>query len=492
MARRELIQAVSARTCRFPPGGGRTAHPSPATLTEPATISAVSDPTDALAATAISVGRPLAASSSTISQVGRYRVERELGAGGMGIVYAAHDPELDRRVALKVLRVVGDDARARLSREARAMAKLTHPNVVRVYEVGTVDDRAYIAMELVDGSSLAEWLSSGEHTMADRVSALLAAGHGLAAAHAAGVVHRDFKPHNVLRAHDGRILVTDFGLARSSTSSVEESARVASADASPLAVLTRTGSFVGTPAYMAPEQWNGSVVTAATDQFAFCVSLWEAITHKRPFTGTTLDALRAQVERGPATLDARGISAAMKPILRRGLDPDPAKRWPNMTVLLGAIAATRRSSRGVIIAALVAAVVVALAVGTFVVTRDSHEAQPLPTQFTKLSDGRVTAPQPAVAALVEALRGKVGARFIPAFGTKPGFKLYAIRVGSYIDAIGLLNGDTLTAVDGHPVDTIAHLDQVLQGLTNARAFRLDILRAGAERTLVIESTSARQ
>jgi eukaryotic-like serine/threonine-protein kinase len=149
--------------------------------------------------------------------VGKYRLERVLGSGGMGVVWAAHDPDLERTIALKLLRGAAADAdphaRQRLLREARAMAKLAHPNVIVVYEVGTAGDRDFIAMELVDGSSLDVWLAD-KPARKDAWQAVLAAGRGLAAAHAAGLVHRDFKPHNVLRARDGRIVVTDFGLAR--------------------------------------------------------------------------------------------------------------------------------------------------------------------------------------------------------------------------------------------------------------------------------------
>ncbi|HEY5950586.1 MAG TPA: serine/threonine-protein kinase, partial [Kofleriaceae bacterium] len=146
--------------------------------------------------------------------LGRYRLERELGAGGMGVVHSAFDPDLERRVALKVLRGDGGEARQRLLREARALARLTHPNVVTVHEVGSANGRDYVAMELIEGETLADWLKAAPRTHAEILSVFTAAGRGLAAAHAAGLVHRDFKPHNVLRRKDGRIVVTDFGLAR--------------------------------------------------------------------------------------------------------------------------------------------------------------------------------------------------------------------------------------------------------------------------------------
>ena len=150
------------------------------------------------------------------AMLGRYRLERELGAGAMGVVHAAFDPDLERRIALKVLRVPAatPEAKGRLMREARAMARLAHPNVVTVHEIGTAGGRDFVAMELIHGETLAHWLRSTRRSTAAILDAFLAAGRGLAAAHAAGIVHRDFKPHNVLRGRDGRIAVTDFGLAR--------------------------------------------------------------------------------------------------------------------------------------------------------------------------------------------------------------------------------------------------------------------------------------
>jgi hypothetical protein len=281
--------------------------------------------------------------------LGRYRLERALGEGGMGVVHAAFDPDLERRVALKVLRTTegtGEEARQRLLREARAMARLTHANVVTVHEVGTASGRDYVAMELIDGETLAEWLRSAPRQPGEILAAFVSAGRGLAAAHAAGLVHRDFKPHNVLRRRDGRICVTDFGLARGVEveASLEATKRLQAGVAthgdhtpSSLSGLTATGSVLGTPAYMAPEQWSGGTVGPAADQFAFCVALWEALTGERPFRGATVEALKAEVQRGPAELDASKLPRRVRGALRRGLDPDPARRWPSMDALLGAL-----------------------------------------------------------------------------------------------------------------------------------------------------------
>ena len=280
------------------------------------------------------------------ASVERYRLEHKLGEGAMGVVHVAFDPNLQRRVALKVLRSTASSAEAkdRLLREARAMARLAHPNVVTVHEVGTANGGDYIAMELIRGETLADWLRSEHRRSADIVEAFVAAGRGLAAAHAAGIVHRDFKPHNVLRDRQGRIVVTDFGLAREAQADLPlsleatlpvEDRLVATPESS--IELTSTGALLGTPAYMAPEQWVGGPVTPATDQFAFCVALWEALCGERPYRGRSLDELRRQVALGPGALDVHRIPRRLRAILRRGLDPDPLQRWPNMDVLLARI-----------------------------------------------------------------------------------------------------------------------------------------------------------
>jgi len=307
------------------------------------------------ATAAVSSTARVEAADALGSSLGRYRLEHEIGEGGMGVVHAAFDPDLERRIALKVLRIAAPsiEAKDRLLREARAMARLAHPNVVTVHEVGTVNGRDYVAMELIVGDTLADWLRSEKRRPSEIVAAFLAAGRGLAAAHAAGIVHRDFKPHNVLRSRNGRIVVTDFGLAREAQGEVtapRESALALPAalpafpDHTPssLAGITVTGSLLGTPAYMAPEQWSGGAVTPATDQFAYCVALWEALAGERPYRGPTLDELRAQAALGPGALDASKIPRRLRAILRRGLDPDPAGRWPTMDALLAQIVRVER------------------------------------------------------------------------------------------------------------------------------------------------------
>ncbi|MGN6104447.1 MAG: serine/threonine-protein kinase [Kofleriaceae bacterium] len=307
---------------------------------------------DPSAATAAEPARP--ASSATQGQaLGKYRLDRVIGSGGMGIVWAAFDPDLERAVALKLLHAANNEPtlRSRLLREARAMARLKHPNVLTVYEVGTDQNRDYIAMELVDGDNLDEWLRT-RPPRGEILDALLAAGRGLAAAHAAGLVHRDFKPHNVLRSRDGHVYVTDFGLARGQIedgADVEQVAVAALPDElasgshprrTPDSVLdsplTQTGVMIGTPAYMAPEQFVGRAPDPRSDQFAFCVTAWEALTGTRPFRGANLDELRAAAGGGVSALEAE-LPPRIRAVLARGLDPSPAARWPDLPSLLRAL-----------------------------------------------------------------------------------------------------------------------------------------------------------
>jgi serine/threonine protein kinase len=212
------------------------------------------------------------------TSIARYRVLDVIGSGAMGTVYAVYDPVLDRRVALKLVRggVVSDEARERVLREAQAMARLTHPNVVAVHDAGIVGEQVFIAMDLVEGRSLSRWLADTHPALPAILDAFLQAGRGLLATHRAGLVHRDFKPDNVLVGADGSVRVGDFGLAR--IESAPDAVTTPDAPA-PLptitASLTRTGAFLGTPAYMALEQLEGRPADARSDQFAFCVALYE-------------------------------------------------------------------------------------------------------------------------------------------------------------------------------------------------------------------------
>ena len=313
-----------------------------------------------------------------LERVGRFTLLERLGRGGMGVVYVALDPELDRKVAIKLLRPDHREesaARARLLREAQAIARLAHPNVITVFESGTHGELVYIAMELVDGVDLrTAWAEAETHR---EVLGLFAdAGRGLAAAHEAGLVHRDFKPENVMVGADGRVRVLDFGLARSGAAapvnSVDSSAttvplrrggsRVVEADdlqaetdpgyadthdVSPDTAprsgdrlvgrtLTKTGSLMGTPAYMAPEQFLGGDASPRSDLFSFCVALYEALFGTRPFAGDDLQALIAELTAGkvrPIPSDTK-VPARIRALVLRGLALDPEDRYPSMQALL--------------------------------------------------------------------------------------------------------------------------------------------------------------
>ena len=268
--------------------------------------------------------------------VGRYLVLGVLGSGAMGVVYDAYDPELARKVALKLVRTEGgnaDQRRARLLREGQAMARLEHPHVVRVYDVGRFGEQVFVTMEQATGGTLTAWLHAAPRTRDEVLTRFLEAGRGLEAAHRAGLVHRDFKPDNVLLGADGRARVTDFGLARWDASETKADAVPASAD---LAV-TRTGAMVGTPAYMAPEQLAGQPSDARADVYAFSVSLFEGLTGRRPFTAGSIEALQRSIAAGQLPDEARRLPAKLRSILQKGLATDPSARWPSMTALLDAL-----------------------------------------------------------------------------------------------------------------------------------------------------------
>ncbi|HEX7699894.1 MAG TPA: serine/threonine-protein kinase, partial [Kofleriaceae bacterium] len=285
-------------------------------------------------------------------EVGKYRLERLLGAGGMGVVWAARDRDLDRVVALKVLSpTLGGDgvARARMVREARAMARLDHPNVITVFDTETIDGHDTIAMELIDGETMASWLGRGQARDAV-IATLLAAGRGLAVAHAAGMVHRDFKPHNVLVDRGGRVVVTDFGLVRAIGEAAPDPDlpvhRVAGVLDSP---LTATGTVMGTPEYMPPEQLAGAPADARSDQFAFCATAWEALSGVRPFAGDSASTIAAaQASELPRA--AERVPRRLRPIFARGLAVVPAARWPSMDALLRALDRRWRRPRRIAIA----------------------------------------------------------------------------------------------------------------------------------------------
>ncbi|MBC8131414.1 MAG: serine/threonine protein kinase [Deltaproteobacteria bacterium] len=319
--------------------------------------------------------------------IGRFVVIRLLGKGGMGEVYAAYDPDLDRNVAIKLLRAgKGNDSadgRTRLMREAQAIARVSHPNVVVVYDAGTFQERVFIAMELVDGNTLGYWMHARKRSWPEVLEVFLAAGRGLAAAHERQLVHRDFKPDNVMIGVDGQIRVMDFGLVQWAGEVPSPSPSPApedkSVDRAPFATLnddimstiqlnrpstqesisrttpgllvrTQGGTCSGTPAYMSAEQFRGLMTDARTDQFSFCVALYEALYGERPFAGANLPTLEEavisdQVRDAPTGSE---IPSWIRQALLRGLKSKVAERWPSMNALLAelekqpAVASRRR------------------------------------------------------------------------------------------------------------------------------------------------------
>jgi tetratricopeptide (TPR) repeat protein len=294
--------------------------------------------------------------------IGRFIVLDVVGSGTMGIVYAAYDPQLDRKVALKLLHADERQAasqRERLLREAQAMARVDHPNVIKVHEVGTQGDDVYVAMEFAETGTLRRWLQS-PRTQAEVIEMFAHAGRGLAAAHAAGLVHRDFKPDNVLITKHGVARVADFGLVGHAA---------ARTDGTPSHALDLTGTgLVGTPQYMAPEQLVDRVATERSDQFAFCVALYDAVYGQPPFAGDELDELTRNVLAGKLAIPASpAVPARVRHALVRGLATGSDARWPTMTALLAELAPPPR--RAVWPYAAVA-VVVAVAIGAIMMLRD--------------------------------------------------------------------------------------------------------------------------
>ena len=295
-----------------------------------------------------SIRDPPAAVLTRGAAVGRYTVLGEVGRGAMGVVYAAYDPELDRRIALKVLHnAKGHENAQRLVREARALARFSHPNVVTVHDVGMASGRGFIATEFIEGQTLHDWIGAESRPTEELLDALRAAGRGLAAAHDAGLVHRDFKPHNVMITPQARVVVMDFGLARRSGESDDgggpQSIDPSSSDLielerspGPELGLTSTGMVMGTPSYMSLEQHRGEPATPASDQYSFCVTAFEALCNERPFQGSDRMAIAMAIknaERAPWS-STRPVPARVRRAIERGLSAEADARWPSMQALL--------------------------------------------------------------------------------------------------------------------------------------------------------------
>ncbi len=281
----------------------------------------------------------------------RYRLEDAVGSGGMSVVYAAHDLDLDRAVALKVMRLdAGPEAeQSRLREEARAIAGLNHPNIVPVYDVGHADDgRLYMSMELVRGKNLRTWIDTQQHGWTEILDVLIAAGRGLAAAHAVDLVHCDFKPGNVLVGDDGRVRVVDFGIAQRVFLTEPSVSLEASLEPEDRRV-------VGTPRYMSPEQARGAALDPKSDQFSFCLTLYEALYRQLPFLGSGNRQRLRNILRGAIRPPPRGtlVPSRVHAVVVRGLAADPDMRWSSMGELLRNLERSRRP-RGWIPATIVA------------------------------------------------------------------------------------------------------------------------------------------
>lgn len=286
---------------------------------------------------AVGIDRP-------ITRCGRYELLDKLGEGGMGVVYRAHDPELDREVAIKLLREdTGEAARARLRREALALARLSDPRVVTVFAVGHERGQTWIAMELVRGRTLATWADETAGDVVARRSRaleiLLQAGAGLAAAHAAGLVHRDFKPANVLLGDDGSVKIADFGLAQSTEQQRTDSD---SGHDEHLHAEAKVTAWAGTPRYMAPEQHMALPADVRSDQYAFAVTAWEILVGAPPFRGPTLPRLVQAKEEGRVE-GGEALPGHVRRVLLRAMKPAPQERLADIGQLLDALSKTRSS-----------------------------------------------------------------------------------------------------------------------------------------------------
>ncbi|MBL4636718.1 MAG: serine/threonine protein kinase [Kofleriaceae bacterium] len=302
--------------------------------------------------------RPIDAPLEPGASLGRYVVLDVLGKGGMGVVYKAYDPELDRQIAVKLVRVRGHRKRAaqkRLLREAQALAQLSHPNVISVFDVGTIGHDVFISMELVDGVDVRQWLKDETRSRQEIMAVFLAAGKGLGAAHRAGLIHRDFKPDNIVLGNKGRPRIIDFGLARGTESYDDSDEDLSSSDSLTSSQVSRTGGasrnhlntpmtlaglVMGTPAYMSPEQHKGEDTDARSDQYSFCASLYSALYGVRPYTGDSHKELKENILAGQmaATPSTPKVPRWIRTILLQGLSLDPDERYDSMEELLGDLA----------------------------------------------------------------------------------------------------------------------------------------------------------
>lgn len=300
---------------------------------------------ETMEAAAGSESEPAAPERARVTQrLGRFLLLRALGEGGMGTVFAAYDEQLDRKVAVKLLHPRGleqETQRQRVLREAQAMARVSHPNVVHVYDVGELGSQIFIAMEYVEGMTLSDWQQKQSGSWRQLLALYRQAGKGLLAAHQTGLVHRDFKPDNVLVDKEGCARVADFGLARLQGEPTPELRPPAPRISQPVlqSPLTATGTLSGTPGYMSPEQFRCEPADSRSDQFSFCVALYEALYHQRPFKGETIAEVAAEVLAGrllPPPADTL-VPIEIAKALARGLAVAPDQRFPSLQELLAAL-----------------------------------------------------------------------------------------------------------------------------------------------------------
>jgi serine/threonine protein kinase len=320
------------------------------------------------------------------AQVGRYIIDEQIGSGGMGVVYRARDPLLGRPVAVKMMRpswtdALGERGSARLVQEAQALAKLSHPNVLAIHDMGNWEGHFFLAMEWVDGGDLRAWTCKRKRSWREVVKVFIQAGEGLLAAHRAGLVHRDFKPQNVLVGTDGRVRVADFGLVRAERSSGGQ-------PLGPPASMELTGTheLLGTPAYMSPEQVAGLPVDARSDQFSFCVALFESLYGQRPFVADSLEGLRQALQSGiSAPADDHEVPARARQAVVRGLALKPEERFPVLDALLSELHTStsvlnpRRRGRSKVAAAAGLCALTGLAVAAWLFPSRPHRPSPSPT-----------------------------------------------------------------------------------------------------------------
>ena len=468
------ITQASARTQIAPVIETRGRGPRP-----PDTVLAPADPLEA----ALARGR-----------IGRFMLLRELGRGAMGVVLAAYDEELDRKVAIKLLHasrgVDASQGQTMLLREAQAMAKLAHPHVVAVHEVGVVAGSVFVAMEYVAGVDLQRWLADKPRTWRDVVAALRQAGLGLVAAHREGLVHRDFKPTNVLVGDDGRVRVADFGLAARRGASRGPAGPAPAAPTAMTATLAPDGALVGTPLYMAPELLRGGSATAKTDQFAFCVALYEALFGRRPFEGHDLESVTAAVERGelPPAPPRPEVPTWLYAAVCRGLSRDPDRRFASLEELVDLLARDpeaerqQRRRRALQLAAAIAgtaALVALLVFGYGAMRRWSGERQ---------AEGRLLALREEIAALQARGEHDEAARLLRSFVALPDNRGLPVVARAYNEwAAGL--PDHAAAVDAHASAYITARDPAdervaLRGLVDRLAAQGKIAGASAALTVL--------